>query len=134
MRSRVGKDAEFLNKRRIRRLGLEADHVTWQHYLRLSRALSKALLEPTVGVVEGLRIIKAPWEIALIKRALRAAEKAFRELRGGIRPGMTEKQAADQLETLMRKAGAERAGFDTIVAFDAHGSLPHARPGKQAFR
>jgi Xaa-Pro aminopeptidase len=40
----------------------------------------------------------------------------------------TEREIAIALETGMRAQGAERAGFDAIVAAGPHGALPHAQP------
>ena len=130
--ARVDWISAFLSEKGIPRLGLEADHLTWNQYMRLGEAAPKLLLEPTLGMVEELRIIKQAWEIERIRGALRAGEAAFEAMRGFIRAGVTEKEVADELERQLRHAGAQRSGFETIVAFDANGSLPHARPGKQA--
>src|SRR6185369_16125766 len=42
--------------------------------------------------------------------------------------GRTERAVALALEQEMRRLGAERPSFDTIVASGAHGALPHAVP------
>ena len=121
--------AKFMMKRRLKRLGLEADYMSWQQYRKLSEAAPRVQLEPTVGLVEELRVTKAPWEVDGIRRALRAAESAFVELRSKIVTGVSEKELADELEVLLRKEGASQSSFDTIIAFGARSSLPHARSG-----
>ncbi len=119
----------FLRKNGLKRLGLEADHLSWQQYRKLSEAAPKATLEPTVGMVEKFRLVKSAWEVERIRKALKVAEAAFGELRERIRPGVTEKELADEIEMLLRRGGASQSGFDTIVAFDANASRPHARAG-----
>ena len=121
--------AKFLTKHRLKRLAFEADYMSWHQYRRLSEAAPKAQLEPTVGLVEELRVTKAAWEVDGIRRALRAAESAFDQLRSRIVPGVSEKELADELEVLLRREGASQSSFDTIVAFGARSSLPHARSG-----
>lgn len=119
----------FLRKNGLKRLGLEADHLSWQQYRKLSEAVPKATLEPTVGMVEKLRVVKSAWEIELIRKALKIAETAFGELRKMLRPGVTEKELANELEILLRRGGASQSAFETIVAFAANASRPHARAG-----
>lgn len=121
--------ARFMSKHRLKRLGLEADHLSWGQYRKLSEAAPRVLLEPTIGVVEELRVTKSSWEVERIRRALQVAETAFVELRDRIRPGASEKELADELETLLRRRGASQSGFETIVAFGANSSAPHACPG-----
>ena len=68
----------------------------------------------------------------MIRKAVAAAEKAFRELlalgrKGWV--GRSEGELAAELEYRMRLAGAQGPSFDTIVAVGPHASLPHYRPG-----
>ena len=43
---------------------------------------------------------------------------------------MREQDLAAELEYRMRRLGAEKPSFDTIVAGGEHSALPHAQPGK----
>lgn len=110
------------------RVGVEAEQVSMARHERFAARLSGIELVATSGLVEGLRRIKEPGEIASIREAARIADGAYgRLLDEGFR-GRTEAQIAWALEGWMRDAGAEAASFPIIVASGAHGALPHAVP------
>jgi Xaa-Pro aminopeptidase len=83
---------------------------------------------PTSGLVEQLRQIKDAEEVERIRQAVWQAEKAFAVLRSTLRPEMTEKQVADELEHQFRLFGAKNAAFPSIIAVGPRGALPHAVP------
>ena len=70
-----------------------------------------------------LRAQKSPAEIAVIRTAYTIAEAGFQAAVEAIRPGVTERVVAAEIEAAMRRAGAEGTGIDTIVA-----SGPNTRP------
>jgi len=111
------------------RLGFEAEHTSVRAHERLRGLLSERIeLVATVGLVERMRAIKEPDEIARIKAATALADAAFERVVGEGLAGRTEREIALAIETDMRARGADRAGFDAIVAAGAHGALPHAQP------
>ena len=73
--------------------------------------------------------VKTEDELANIAKACEIAEDAFNLLLPEIKEGMTETEVAALLEYNMRKLGAQGVSFDTIVAFGAHGSVPHYETG-----
>lgn len=79
-------------------------------------------------LVDGLREFKDEEEIAKIKQAQDIADRAFLHILDFIRPDMTEKQVALELEFFMRANGAEAAGFETIAVSGTASSLPHGVP------
>ena len=96
-------------------------------------ALQKKLPEvgewiPAEGRVDALRRIKTPEELELLARAEAIGDAAFSDILEILRPGMTEKEIAAELEYRMKKHGAEDLSFPTIVASGAHSSMPHAIP------
>jgi Xaa-Pro aminopeptidase/Xaa-Pro dipeptidase len=52
---------------------------------------------------------------------------AFKAFRALVRPGMTERELASELDCALRRAGLAPAGFETIVAGGSNASRPHAR-------
>lgn len=110
------------------RLGVEAEAISVAQAEDLRKALGRVEMVPTRRVVEDLRIIKDVGEVALIRRAIRIAEKAFLRTLPQLRPGLTERAIARLLEDEMLELGAESPAFPTIVAAGARTSLPHARP------
>jgi len=111
------------------RLGFEADHVSVNQHQRLRAQLRDDVdLVSTSRLVETLRAVKEPDEVARIKAASALADAAFERLLRERIVGRTERQLALALENDMRQRGAERVSFETIVAAGAHGALPHAHP------
>jgi Xaa-Pro aminopeptidase len=112
----------------IGRLGIEGDSMTVGLRDRIADRLAKVEIAATSGLVEQLRQIKDTEEVARIRRAVWQAEKAFAVLRSTLRPEMTEKEAADELEHQFRLFGAKNASFPSIVAVGPRAALPHATP------
>jgi Xaa-Pro aminopeptidase len=112
----------------LRRLAIEATDWTLADYETIREAVPTAALVPVGGRVEELRQIKDIAEIAAIREAVRAAERAFIMLRAGLRDGESEKDVADALEGYLRRCGATASSFPPIVAVGARSALPHARP------
>ena len=114
----------------VRRLGLEADSVTWSQQRRWGGTLFGAgELVPTSGVVESLRLVKDPGEAARIRSACAVADAAFADLRPLLAERPTEEAFALALDARMRELGAADVSFETIVAAGPNGARPHHRPG-----
>lgn len=74
------------------------------------------------------RLIKTPREVACIRQAQALTEYGFDHIVKVIRPGLTEREIALELEFCIRKQGAERVAFDFIVVSGANSALPHGVP------
>ena len=111
------------------RLGFEAGHVSVRDFNRLREQLPERIeLVATDGLPEGLRAVKGADEVARMRAAAAVADEAFRTVVGAGLVGRTEREVALALEIEMRRAGARRPSFDSIVAAGPHGALPHAQP------
>lgn len=118
-----------------RRVGLEADHVTWSAQRRYSAEWFPDLdLVATAGLVEGLRRSKDPSELARMELAAAIADAALAEHRGDLLAGPTESEFALALDSTMRRLGASSTSFETIVASGPNGARPHARPTDRRLR
>ncbi len=129
--------SQRVRKRRVRRLAVQADHVTLHFAERLDAALEGVELAPVTELTTALRSAKDAAEVRAVRKAIRVAQKAFRELlRGGTGAfvGRSERDLAAELEYRMKRLGASKPSFETIVAAGAHGSLPHYRPGRTRIR
>src|SRR5947209_6980103 len=119
----------------VPRVGFEDEHLTVKQHDRLAEKLGEhARLVGVSGVVEGLRRVKDPGEIARISEAAELADAALRRIVGEGLEGKTERDVALALEQDMRRRGATRPSFDTIVAAGPYGALPHAQPRDVEFR
>ena len=83
--------------------------------------------------VEAQRMIKDPEEIESIKSAAALADKALADLVKFMKPGMTEREAALELEYQMQKAGSEGLSFPTLLIAGDRTSLPHGLPSEKTF-
>ena len=111
-----------------RRVGLEADTVTWATQRRYAELLGTAELVPTRDVVEHLRICKDAGEIERMTAAAHIADAALAEVAPMLSACPTELEFGLELDTAIRRLGASGNSFETIVASGANGALPHARP------
>lgn len=107
-------------------LGIEGATMTVWLRNTIAQALPKVEIVATKGLVEGLREIKDKSEIALLRKAIHYAEKAFGVLRATLRPEKTEIEVRNELEYQMRVFGAGDRGFPSIVAVGPRAALPHA--------
>lgn len=106
-------------------LGLEKDYVTLYDYEVFVDKIPNIKFLPISQAFQQFRQVKAAEEIALIKKAVEIADKAFLHIKEYISSGITEKNVAFELEMYMRREGAERLAFDTIVASGLRSALPH---------
>ncbi|HET6866740.1 MAG TPA: Xaa-Pro peptidase family protein [Solirubrobacteraceae bacterium] len=111
------------------RLGFEEAHVSVRERARLRELLPDRIeLVGVNGLVEGLRAVKDPSELAAIQASSALADSAFEQLIAGGLVGRTERELALELEFDMRRRGAKQPSFPPIVAAGPHGALPHASP------
>ena len=119
--------AELLAKLACKAVGIEADHVTLGFHQTLT-SLTKTNFAPLSGKVESLRAVKDASEIEAIRTSVQIAERAFGMFRTMLRDSDTEKELADNMESYLRRAGANGSAFPTIIAIGERGALPHAVP------
>ncbi len=120
------------------KLGFEANSVSFDSYHKLSEAIETKQvnleLVPATGIVEHLRSIKEPEELEVITKAVELSDAAFGQAKRIIRPGITEKEAAWEIEKFLRREGSEGMPFEIIVASGSNSALPHARPTEKMIR
>jgi Xaa-Pro aminopeptidase len=118
------------------KLGFEANSIFYNSHRKLSEAIRTKLVNleliPTTDMVEQLRSIKEPEEIMSIRKAVELADAVFEEAKDIIRPGITEKEIAWEIEKGLRQKGSEEVPFEIIVASGPNSALPHARPRDEA--
>jgi Xaa-Pro aminopeptidase len=129
---------ELISGLALAKLGFEAGHITLSLYRKLSDIIGKLesppKLVPLDGLVESLRAVKEPEEIAAIARAAELADRAFEHIEGILQAGMTEKEAAWEIEKFLRESGSQAVPFDIIVASGPNSALPHAKPSPRSIQ
>lgn len=124
----------------VSRLGFEAPHLSYETYRNLRKALlaerhAVARLIPTTRLIEEIRSIKTPEELAIIERAVRLGDAAFNHvfqiLTAPDAPVMTERQVAWELERYIRENGGDGVSFEVAVAAGPNSAIPHHRSGQR---
>lgn len=124
---------KLVTRRKWRRLGIEPDHLTVaQMEVFRSKASRWQTFLPRGGVVEKLRMVKSAEELAAIAESVRTNSQALDASLARFKPGMTEAELAAEIDYQMRRLGAEKPSFDTIVASGIRSALPHASPTRAA--
>lgn len=124
---------EALRDGDLRRVGFEAAHISYKAHRELAE-LDGIELVPVSGEVERLRWAKERAEIELIERAQEITDEAFARVTAKLTEGIAERRVALELDVAMRESGAERIGFDAIVAFGENAAEPHHSPTDRALR
>lgn len=109
----------------IKSIGIEEDRISFLEYQKLKETLGEIRLVNLEGTVENIRTIKDKDEIELISKAAKIADDAFLHILNFIKPGIKEKDIAFELEFFMKKNGASKLSFDSIIASGVRSSLPH---------
>ena len=114
-------------------LGFEPNHLTVSRHRYLTTGLERVGWEGSLvgcdGLVEQHRSQKDGWEIAVLRDAGARLSNVAKCILSNVLEGRTESDVAGEIDLELRRAGFERAAFDTIVASGANAALPHGRAG-----
>ena len=108
-------------------VGFEENYVTYAKYKEYIRKYKINSLVETENMLEKQRMVKDEEEIESLRRACKVTDDCFEHIVNYIRPGMTEKQIAREIDYYYYKH-SEGLSFDTIVASGENSSKPHAVP------
>ncbi len=109
----------------IKSLGFEEQHVTYKEYSSYSKQLVGIELHSTHQIVEMIRQIKDDFELRILQEAADLADQTFTHILNYIKPGVSERKIALELEFFMRNHGATSSSFEIIVASGERSALPH---------
>jgi Xaa-Pro aminopeptidase len=125
----VDEVAAAIAKAGVKRIGYEPARMTCDAFEALKARLPmRAALHPVHGWIEEMRMVKSPDEIERIRRSVLTNSRAFEQAVARLKPGISERDFAAELEYRMRRLGAGKPAFETIVAGGARSALPHAQP------
>lgn len=110
------------------RAGFENYSISFRQYAEYSDGLENVELVGVDGALDALREVKTEEEIEKLRTAESIGDEAFTHILGYLKPGITEREVALELEYYMKKNGAEGLSFDTIAASGRNSSMPHAIP------
>lgn len=125
---------QILGSHGVKTACIEQKEVTLERYEALKKALPGIEIDTTGDfnrLILLLRMKKTPQELTEIKSAQKITDDAFAALLGFIKPGLTEREVAAELEYEMKKRGSQYPSFDTIAVSGENSSRPHGVPGSR---
>lgn len=120
-----------LNKLDAHRIGLEGNSLPYSEYIELKDALLDFEVYDASNEIDAFRSVKTETEIEQIIKAQAITDISYKQILNFIRPNVTEKDIAIELDYLMLKNGADDLAFDTIVASGVNTSKPHAHASQK---
>ena len=117
----------------ITELGFEEPFLTYADFMLYEKNLNCTLV-PRNAEINGFRGVKEDWELELMRKAQAITDKAFSEVIGRIKVGMTELELQAELIYCLYKNGATGLAFDPIVVSGPNTSLPHGVAGERVIR
>jgi Xaa-Pro aminopeptidase/Xaa-Pro dipeptidase len=114
---------KFLRERGLRKVGFEAERVSYQ----LRRALRSTKIKwiPFNNFLKKIRAVKTAEEIDLMKEGVKKSDAIFRDLLGYIKPGLTELEIRAFIVRRIFEEGSTGESFPAIVAGGEGSAIPH---------
>ena len=106
----------------------ESANLTVAQFSVLSGQFTKQKFVAKIGIVEAHRQVKDDAEIRSIRAACEISVAAWQKTLGQIKVGKTERDIRNELETNLRKLGADDVAFNSIVATGPNSAIPHHEP------
>jgi Xaa-Pro aminopeptidase len=119
-----------VKKRKLKNVGFDPDRENYA----IGKIWRKNKIREAGGLIKDLRICKTTDELKKIKKACRIAVKAFEIIKKKIKPGVTEKSVALELEYIMKSMGASGNSFPAIIAGGPNGAFPHHKTSDRKFK
>lgn len=120
---------EVCQKLNLQTVYFEGDTLSYNQVEKLKKELRLVTFLPTKPFVANLRQCKEAAELKSLKSACQVAQAVWEDVLELIKPGVTEKEVALELNYRLQKKGATSPSFETIVAAGLNSALPHHTPG-----
>jgi len=117
------KITEQIKHLKLERLGF--DSMDASVFLRLDEALKGTELKTMSKLVWSLRKVKDEEELRSMKKAANLTSLGMKRAHEIIKPGLSERELASEIEYAMRREGSDGVAFDTIIASGVRSAFPH---------
>ena len=126
----LGRAIELLLDSGAEKIAIEADDISLATFEKITKKVGERaeLVSGAEKMLSSMRAVKRGEELERIARAQAITDAAFEHILGFIKPDMTEREVALELEFFMRKKGAEAMAFDVIAVSGGASALPHGVP------
>ena len=122
---------EIIEKDKIKKIAFEGKNISYANFKKYSDRFQNIEFIPTEDFVEQTRMVKDREEIIKIKKAAQITTESLKEIFEMIEPGVRELDIATELAYTMRKKGAQKEAFESIVVSGERSSLPHGKPSEK---
>jgi len=123
----------FLNKLKVKKMGIEADDISVQFYDNLKKNLKNIKLIKTENLIKEIRMIKNKEEIKKIKKAINLTDEAFnfifKFIKNNYKKGLIEKRISWEIEKFIKENKGMDLSFESIVASGKNSAIPHHLSG-----
>lgn len=123
--------SRYLDEDKASNIGFENTQMLYCDVIKFKNKSKNVEFVELDGQLDKIRQIKSEAELKKIAEAEKIGDNAFKHILNYIREGLTEEEVALELEMYMRKNGASKLSFETIVASGTNSAMPHATPGKR---
>ena len=117
----------------VKVLGFEEEYLTVAELRNYEKNLDAKLIGKNEAI-HNFRGVKEPWELDIMRKAQSITDKAFSEVIGRVKVGMTEKELQAELIYCLLKNGADGMAFDPIVVSGPNTSMPHGVAGDRVIQ
>jgi Xaa-Pro dipeptidase len=109
----------------FRKIGINGQGIVYSNYLEVGRLAPRAdLVDVSTGLVAS-RLVKDREEVERVRKACCIASRVADEMPNILRRGMTEHEAAAEIEYRMMRRGASGTAFSTNASFGPSSAEPH---------
>jgi len=122
---------KIIEKNKINKIAFESMDLNYADFEKYSISFQSIEFLPTKNIVEQIRMVKDKEEIIKMKKAAQITTESLKEVFEIIEPGVRELEIASELAYTMRKKGAQKEAFETIVVSGERSSLPHGKPSEK---
>lgn len=119
---------------KTKKCAFESEAVTVARLSNWKRKFKNTKFVQSRGVIEVFRREKRAEEIKNFKKAQRITQKVMGKIPSVLKPGITEREVAEQIRRFAVDFGADELSFEPIVAFGSNSASPHHHPGKTKLR
>ncbi|GAA5234254.1 aminopeptidase P family protein [Verticiella sediminum] len=118
------------------RIGIEFPdyYLSVRNYQKIMKVLDGKRFVDASSLIENIKLIKSPAEIALIRKAAAIADIGIESLRNTLRPGITERQAAAEAHKDMMAAGGESPASPMNFASGERTCYAHVMPSDRVLQ
>lgn len=119
---------------KTKRIGVNAHGLSYSNLLDLRSILPKASFFDVGKGLLAARLVKDKDEIERLRKACQIVSRVAEEIPSFIKPGLTEYEAAAEINYRMQRYGASAPSFGTNASFGDNSAEPHHEPDERKCR